>query len=102
MDGAAYQVAAQALDAARMRLDELFGDCQVLLTPVVPDVAPEGIDSTGDPRLQELWSTLRCPAVTVPFGAGGGGMPIGVQLVARPWSDALLLDVACQLESLRG
>ncbi|WP_158969466.1 amidase [Chachezhania sediminis] len=101
VDGASYIAAAAALDRARADLDALFGDHAILLTAVTPGVAPVGLGSTGDPRLQELWSTLRCPAVTVTFGTGTGGLPLGVQLVARPWSDLQLLDAARWLETLR-
>lgn len=101
LDGETYLQSRRALDAARASLDALFGEADVLLTPVVPDVAPEGLGWTGDPRLQELWSTLRCPAIAVPFGHAPSGLPLSVQLVARPNEDALLLDAARQLETLR-
>lgn len=101
VDGEAYLHSRRALDAARASLGALFGEADVLLTPVVPDVAPEGLGWTGDPRLQELWSTLRCPAIAVPFGHAPSGLPLSVQLVARPNEDALLLDAARQLEALR-
>lgn len=102
VDGASYARSAAALDTARARIGELFGDCDVLLTAVTPGAAPEGLDSTGDPRLQELWSTLRCPAVTVTFGTDKSGLPLGIQLVARPWADMVLLDAARHAEQLRG
>lgn len=101
IDGETYFNARRALDAARASLGRLFGEAGVLLTPVVPDVAPEGLCTTGDPRLQELWSTLRCPSIAVPFGHAPSGLPLSVQLVARPSEDALLLDTARQLEKLR-
>jgi aspartyl-tRNA(Asn)/glutamyl-tRNA(Gln) amidotransferase subunit A len=34
------------------------------------------------------------PAMAVPCGAFPGGLPIGCQLVGRPNSDAVLLDLA--------
>lgn len=38
------------------------------------------------------------PAISLPLHVTGGGLPIGVQLVAGPWEEALLLRVASQLE----
>lgn len=101
ISGADYIKARRALEAARANLDVVFGTAEILLSPVVPDVAPVGLESTGDPRLQEIWSMLHCPSVTVRFGEGRGGLPLGVQLVARPFDDDLLLAAAQQLERLR-
>ena len=49
-----------------------------------------------------LANILGLPAVTVPMGLSGSGMPIGVQLVGRPFEDEFLLDVAIRLEDARG
>jgi Asp-tRNA(Asn)/Glu-tRNA(Gln) amidotransferase A subunit family amidase len=42
------------------------------------------------------------PGVSVPMGHSPEGLPIGVQLIGRPYEDQLLLDVAEQLEIARG
>jgi amidase len=42
------------------------------------------------------------PAVTFPFGRSNEGLPIGVQIVARPWQEELVLSVAAELEAQRG
>lgn len=101
ISGADYVRARRALDDARGNLDAIFGAADILLAPVVPDVAPLGLASTGDPRLQEIWSMLHCPSVTIPFGEGAGGLPLGVQLVARPFDDDRLLSAAQRLERSR-
>jgi len=48
------------------------------------------------------WNLLGIPAVVVPFGLSGQGLPIGVQLVGRPWEEELILEVAARLEEARG
>jgi Asp-tRNA(Asn)/Glu-tRNA(Gln) amidotransferase A subunit family amidase len=42
------------------------------------------------------------PGLTVPFGFDADGMPCGVQLVARPYEEELLLAIGAELESARG
>ena len=37
---------------------------------------------------------LGLPAITVPVGHDRGGLPVGLQLVGRPWSEATLLHLA--------
>ena len=38
------------------------------------------------------------PSVTVPVGRDDNGLPIGIQLTGRRWSEPLLLSVAMALE----
>ncbi|MBE1160653.1 amidase [Dyella acidiphila] len=83
----------------RAALDALFGDCDVLLAPAVPDVAPEGILHSGDPSYCVPWSLLHTPSLAVPVTTGARGLPIGVQLIARIGDDARLLAVGRLLES---
>jgi len=39
------------------------------------------------------------PAISLPLHTAASGLPVGVQLVAGPWEDGLLLRVASQLEA---
>jgi Asp-tRNA(Asn)/Glu-tRNA(Gln) amidotransferase A subunit family amidase len=47
-------------------------------------------------------NVLGLPAVTVPMGLTEDGLPVGVQLMGRPYEDELLLDLAVRLEEARG
>ncbi len=45
---------------------------------------------------------LGLPAMVIPFGMSDDGLPVGIQLVGRPFEEELLLDVAVRLEHARG
>ncbi|MGA7683873.1 MAG: amidase [Terriglobales bacterium] len=46
----------------------------------------------------EWFNLLGFPAATVPCGRSAEGLPIGVQIVGRPWEDEVVLAVAAALE----
>jgi Asp-tRNA(Asn)/Glu-tRNA(Gln) amidotransferase A subunit family amidase len=50
----------------------------------------------------EWFNLLGFPAVVVPMGLSIDGLPIGVQIVGRPWEEELVLTVAGALEESRG
>src|SRR6266403_1769022 len=46
----------------------------------------------------EWFNLLGTPAAVVPVGKSPEGLPIGVQIVARPWEEEIVLSVAAALE----
>jgi len=78
----------------RVRLAAVFEDFDVLLAPCVPGEAPAGIESTGDPKFQRLWTVLHVPTMTLPTHKGPNGLPVGIQLVAPMLGDFRLFDSA--------
>ena len=48
------------------------------------------------------WNLLGLPAMSVPFGMSAEGLPVGVQLIGRPYEEELILEVAVRLEEARG
>jgi Asp-tRNA(Asn)/Glu-tRNA(Gln) amidotransferase A subunit family amidase len=48
------------------------------------------------------FNLLGLPAVVVPFGISAEGLPIGIQLIGRPYEEELILDLAVRLENARG
>ncbi len=48
------------------------------------------------------FNLLGLPAVAIPFGMSAEGLPIGVQIVGRPYEEELILDLAVRLENARG
>lgn len=102
------------LDTARARRNQveirrewisLIGDDGVLLTPTTPSAAPEreGQDAIATvARLTTNTSPFNLtglPALSVPCGFTRDGLPIGLQLAAGPWREALLLRTARAYEA---
>ena len=75
-------------------LEAVFARCDAILAPAAPGPAPEGLESTGDPIFNGLWTLCGTPAVTIPVLQSSGGLPMGVQLVGRRGDDGRLLRTA--------
>ena len=63
------------LDAMRTAGIEAFA------CPATTGEAPAGLDATGSPLMNLPWTHAGLPVVTLPAGAGPGGLPLGLQLV---------------------
>jgi amidase len=85
----------------------------VLLTPTMavepPHCGTVWVGADADPELAltncfpmavftSLFNVTGQPALSLPVHLTDGGLPVGVQLVAGPWQDALLLQLGTQLE----
>jgi amidase/aspartyl-tRNA(Asn)/glutamyl-tRNA(Gln) amidotransferase subunit A len=110
--------AAWVLEAQRvrrwfaLRAAELFRDVDVLIAPATPVVAPpigtEWIDINGQrlparPSLGLLTQPISCiglPVCAVPVWGCHAHLPIGVQLIAAPWREDLVLRAAHALQRL--
>jgi len=80
-----------AFAAARAAFPAAIEGFDAVLTPAAPGEAPRGLDWTGDPAFNALWTLLHGPCITVPAGTGPRGLPLGVQLAGRIGEDAALL-----------
>ncbi|MFO1049323.1 MAG: amidase family protein, partial [Geminicoccaceae bacterium] len=93
---------------------ELFADADLLALPTCPVPTP-GIaetDTGGDARFTAVanrlgilvgpFNLLGLPAINVPAGLDRRGLPVGVQLVAPPFGEGLLLRAAHALEGIGG
>jgi amidase len=88
-------VAAQRKSVAfKAHVDSLFDKVDVLLCPSAPGEAPKGIEFTGNPRFNSIWTLAGTPCVTLPIGSGDMGLPLGVQLVGLRHEDEKLLSTA--------
>lgn len=79
---------------AQQAFPEVVGDLDVLVTPAAPGEAPKGIEWTGDPAFNFIWTSLHVPCVTVPAGSGPNGLPLGIQIVGRQGEDKAVLGWA--------
>ncbi len=75
-------------------INAFFKDYDAILTPSAPGEAPEGLQSTGHPEFNRLWTFLGTPCVNLPVGLGPNGLPVGLQLVGARGKDRELLALA--------
>ena len=76
------------------RYAALFERYDAIITPASPGTAPKGLESTGDPMFNTVWTLTGMPAVTLPLLRGANGLPLGVQLVGPRDGDGRLLRTA--------
>jgi amidase len=95
------------------RINAIFDDCDVLVTPTIGE-PPVPVNKWGSRRgLWTLtgmtrrtghtppWNYLGNPAAAVPAGFTEDGLPLSVQLVGRPGDEETLLSLAAQIEAER-
>ena len=87
-------------DRTSAAIDMMFDDFDLLLTPSAPDGAPQGIESTGDPRMSLVNAYTGIPSLTLPAGLSTQRLPLGIQLMTRRGRDAALLAAGLAVESL--
>ena len=98
----------KALKVRRLIADDFaraYTDADVILTPTSPSVAFRFGSKTDDPLAMYLCDIFTIPtnlaghpAMSVPFGTGQDGMPVGVQVLAPTLGEATMFRVAAELE----
>ncbi|HLC25286.1 MAG TPA: amidase [bacterium] len=106
-----YLKAQQVRTVIQQRFRDLFDQIDVMASPTVAVPAPlrgqQNVSAGGIQRsLREALVSLTLPvnlvgfpAITVPCGFSSEGLPLGLQLVGRPFDEATLLRVAHGFES---
>lgn len=91
---------------------KIFSIADVIVTPttavtaysIKDDALTTGeldyINGAAFVRYQIAGNFLGLPAVTLPIGYDGGGLPIGLQFVGRPWAEATLLHIANAVQAM--
>ncbi|MCW2540232.1 MAG: Amidase [Frankiales bacterium] len=99
-----FMTAADFVQAQRVRrvgvraVTELFGQYDLLITPttLVPPLPVDNLDF-GDliaSILTPYWNATGNPAMSIPMGLTSGGLPVGLQLAAKPFDEATIFQAA--------
>ncbi|MDX6617287.1 MAG: amidase [Solirubrobacterales bacterium] len=111
--GALAKARGPGAEADLLRLDKLYENHDVLLTPVTGEPPVEIGNWDGKGALRTLlgmsrtypytpvWNHTGQPAASVPAGFSDGGLPIGVMLIGRTNDESTLLSLAGQIEAER-
>lgn len=101
MSPAALAQGRQVLDAAAADVRALLQMAEVILLPTTPQAA---FAHTSDAPVSQadftaLANIAGLPALAIPAGWSEDGLPVGVQLMGRPGSEATLLALGAKLEA---
>jgi aspartyl-tRNA(Asn)/glutamyl-tRNA(Gln) amidotransferase subunit A len=92
-------------------VEAVFTSCDVLVVPTLPIPVPTIAETdmgagqgfaqmiAGMTRLTRPLNVLGLPGLSMPIGFDGRGLPIGAQLVGRPFAEATLFRVAAAYET---
>ena len=93
---------------------DVFSKVDVLVAPTIPEPAPALADAKSGTtedvvrrmgrfsRLTRPFNALGLPALSIPCGFSSGGLPIGMQLIGRPFDEALILRLGHVYELAAG
>jgi aspartyl-tRNA(Asn)/glutamyl-tRNA(Gln) amidotransferase subunit A len=102
----AFYIKAQKVRALIARdFIQAFEKCDLILTPTAPSAAFAIGEKSDDPIAMYLNDVFTVPAslaglpgISVPAGLDSGGLPLGLQLLGRPFDEETVLAGAAALE----
>jgi aspartyl-tRNA(Asn)/glutamyl-tRNA(Gln) amidotransferase subunit A len=102
----AYYGKAQKVRTLLIRdFERAYGDFDLLLSPTTPTTAFPLGEKTADPLTMYLNDVCTIPSnlaghpsMSVPFGTGDDGLPVGVQVLAPSLGEATMFQAAAVLE----
>jgi len=104
-----YKKASQVRTLIKEDFAKAFGACDLMVSPVTPTPAWKIGDKADDPLAMYLSDILTLsanlagiPGMSVPCGFNSEGLPIGMQLQAAHFNEAVLLRAAYNLEQRAG
>ncbi|MBI5234688.1 MAG: Asp-tRNA(Asn)/Glu-tRNA(Gln) amidotransferase subunit GatA [Deltaproteobacteria bacterium] len=104
-----YKKASEVRALIKRDFDEAFKVCDVIATPTCPTPAFKLGEKTQDPLTMYLSDifTISCnlagiPGISMPCGFTKGKLPIGLQLLGRPFDEATILRAAYTFERTAG
>ena len=100
-------------DRLRALLLQQMRETPLLISPAmsVPAFRPRERSWEVDGKTIRLFDSTKCmtpfnlfgfPAAVIPYGFAENGMPVGLQIVGRPWEEDRILALAILLEQIRG
>lgn len=75
-------------------LDKSIGELDCLVTPSTTTPALKGLESTGSAAFNAPWSFAGFPTITIPSSLTEDNLPLGLQLIGKPYSEEKLLRIA--------
>lgn len=99
-----YIMARRTQTLARHQFERFFENYDLLLTPATPITAPplHGPDAVGQAailtRFTAPFNLTGLPALSLPCGLTATGLPIGLQIISRPWAEVQILQAAYAFE----
>jgi aspartyl-tRNA(Asn)/glutamyl-tRNA(Gln) amidotransferase subunit A len=101
----AYYVKAQKTrHMIKDQYNKIFEDVDLILSPIAPGTAPKfgELENPMDMYLSDLYSIsvnlAGLPALALPISKSDAGMPVGLQLIAKPYDEQTLFDGSLSLE----
>jgi aspartyl-tRNA(Asn)/glutamyl-tRNA(Gln) amidotransferase subunit A len=101
-----YRKAQQVRTRIAQDFEQAFKQCDVILTPTAPSTAFEIGANMDDPVAMYLNDVFTVPAslaglpgISVPAGLASDGLPLGLQILGRPFDEETVLKVAGVVES---
>ena len=100
-----YSKAQKVRRMLRDKTFEIFKNYDIILTPSTPSVAFEFGKNSKDPiqmYLEDIFTVqaniVGIPAISIPAGKNNNNMPIGIQLMAKPFEEDKMLNLAKLIE----
>jgi aspartyl-tRNA(Asn)/glutamyl-tRNA(Gln) amidotransferase subunit A len=105
VSAADYVQAQRARSAVKEDVLRVMSELDVLITPTMLTVAPqfEGYDPDSmvrSPSFMSIWNVTGQPAASVCCGFSEAGLPIGMQIIGKPFAEARVLRVGDAYQQL--
>jgi aspartyl-tRNA(Asn)/glutamyl-tRNA(Gln) amidotransferase subunit A len=104
-----YERARAARQQLQAQLEQVLEQVDLLAMPTTPEGAFHHGERLDDPIAMYLSDVFTAsinlaglPAVSVPMGVDGNGMPLGLQLVAPAWREDVMLRAAARFAEVAG
>ena len=103
-----YKKAQQVRSLVADDFDKAFAACDCLLSPVAPTTAYKLGEKSADPLQMYMGDAYSVPvniagvpALSMPCGVAPDGLPVGMQLIGKAFSEPLLYRVGAAFEQTR-